>query len=108
MNSYTVDLARMMKLYINYKKNPETKTLDLYFNYFNWFDSPYVKIIDNKTYIDTIESTYLKLEAGKDGFLDIIIQVKYYNGAELCGYKNIKVLSYHIWNISDDKPKFLI
>ena len=108
MNSHTVDLARMMKLYINYKKNPETKTLDLYFNYFNWFDTSYIKIIDNKTYIDTIEGTYLKLEAGKDGFLDIIIQVKYYNSDELCGYKNIKVLSYHIWNISDDKPKFLI
>lgn len=108
MNSSTVDLARMLKLYVNYKRNQDNGTLDLYFNYFNWFDSPYVKIVENKTYIDTIPGTYLKLAAGEDGTLDIIIQVKYYNGTQLYGYKNIKVLGYHIWNLSDDKPKFLI
>jgi hypothetical protein len=47
VNSETADLARMLKLYINYKKDPETNTIDLYFNYFNWFNSPYVMIKDN-------------------------------------------------------------
>ena len=108
MNSKTIDLEKMLKLYVNYKKNADDNTIDLYFNYFNWFDTPYVKIIDNKTYIDIIPETYLKLKSGEDGMLDIIIQVKYYNGDELYGYKNIKVLGYHIWNLSDDKPKFLV
>ena len=108
MNSKTVDLEKMLKLYVNYKKNADDNTIDLYFNYFNWFNTPYVKIVDNKTYIDTIPETYLKLKSGEDGMLDIIIQVKYYNGDELYGYKNIKVLGYHIWNLSDDKPKFLV
>lgn len=107
INSSTVDLSRLLKIFVNYKKS-DGNAIDLYFNYFNWFDTPYIKMEDGLPYLDTIGGTYLKLKAGEDGDLDIIIQVKYYNGTQLCGYKNIKVLSYHIWNVSDDKPKFII
>lgn len=107
INSSTVDLSRLLKIFVNYKK-ADGNAIDLYFNYFNWFDTPYIKMADGLPYLDTISGTYLKLKSGEDGDLDIIIQVKYYNGTQLCGYKNIKVLSYHIWNVSDDKPKFII
>jgi len=105
----TVDIARFLRFYVNYRRDYETQSLDLYFNYFNYIDSPYVRL-ENGTEmkIDTIESTYLKLKAGEDGVLDIIVQFKHYIGGVLYGYKNVKVLSYHIYNISDDKPKFLM
>ncbi len=104
----TVDLKRFMKLYVNFKKSQDDGTVELYFNYFNWFDSPYIKLIGTKEYVDTIAGTYLKLKAGEDGVLDIIIQLKQYVDQKLVGYRNIRVLSYHIWNLSDDKPKFLL
>jgi hypothetical protein len=44
INHSTVDLSRFLKLYANYKKNPDDNSIDLYFNYFNWLDSPYVKL----------------------------------------------------------------
>lgn len=104
----TVDLSQFLKLYANYKKNADNNTIDLYFNYFNQLDSPYVKLVGTKQYVDTIDSTYLKLKSGEDGILDIVIQVKYFSDKKLRGYRNLKVLSYHIWNISDDKPKFVV
>lgn len=108
VNSSIADLSKVLKLYAGYKKNSEDNSIKLYFNYFNWFDSPYVKIENNKMYVDTIEGTYLKLNSGEDGLLDIIMQLRYYNGGQLYGYRNLKIASYHIWNISDDKPKFII
>lgn len=104
----TVDLSQFLKLYANYKKNSDSNTIDLYFNYFNWLDSPYIKLDGVKQYVDTIDSTYLKLKSGEDGILDVILQIKYYSDQKLRGYRNVKVLSYHIWNISDDKPKFVV
>lgn len=104
------DISKQLKLYVNYKCNKDDNNkIDLYFNYFNWFDSPYIKI-DNGTQIllDTIEGTYLKLSPGEDGILDIVLQFKYYVGDVLYGYKNVKALSYRIFNLSDDKPKFLV
>lgn len=108
VNSTIADLSKILKLYVNYKKNTEDNSIKLYFNYFNWFDSPYVKIENNKMYVDTIEGTYLKLDSGEDGLLDIVMQIRYYNGGQLYGYRNLKIASYHIWNISDDKPKFIV
>ena len=40
--------------------------------------------------------------------LDIVTQFRYYKGGTLCGYRNVKLASYQIYNISDDKPKFII
>lgn len=103
------DLQSLLKLYVSYSYDKERQSIDLYFNYFNYFDSPYVKIEDGKDVkLDTIRSTYLKLSPDQDGYLDIVAQFKYYEGDQLYGYKNVTLLSYRIYNISDDKPKFLL
>lgn len=102
-------MQKLLRLYVNYSYDRDRQAIDLYFNYFNYFDSPYVKIengVDVK--LDTIRSTYLKLEPGQDGYIDVIAQFKYYEGDQLYGYKNVTLLSYRIYNISDDKPKFLM
>lgn len=39
------DISKQLKLYVNYRRNKDdSNKIDLYFNYFNYFDSPYVKI----------------------------------------------------------------
>jgi len=101
-------LSKFMNIYINYRKN-SNQSITLFFNYINYLNTPFLKIVDSSVKIDTIERTYLKLDPGQDGKLDIMIQLKYYyDERKLYGYKNIKLMTYHIWNISDDKPKFLI
>jgi len=75
----TVDLSQFLKLYANYKKNSDNNTIDLYFNYFNWLDSPYIKLDGVKQYVDTLDTTYLKLKSGEDGILDVVLQIKYYS-----------------------------
>lgn len=104
------DISEQLKIYASYKRDrANNDSLTLYFNYFNYFNSPYLKIENGcDIKIDTIDGTYLKLKAGEDGILDLVVQFRYYNGGQLTGYKNCKILSYHIYNISDDKPKFLI
>ena len=37
-----------------------------------------------------------------------MLQFKYYERTELYGYRNVILVSYEIYNTSDDKPKFLI
>jgi hypothetical protein len=102
------NLKKFLNVYVHYKRNPD-KTLTLYFNYYNYINTPYVRIDGNKTKMDTIDGTYLKLKPGEDGKLDIVIQIKYYyDDQRLYGIRNIKILTYKIWNLSDDKPKFLI
>ena len=48
------------------------------------------------------------LKPGENGELDIVVQARYYVGEELYGYRNIKMLTFKIHNLSDDKPKFYI
>ena len=101
-------LQKLLRIYVSYAKDTDDNSITLYFNYFNYFDSPYIKIENQLLYSDTIQGTYLKLKAGEDGILDIVLQLRYYAGDEIYGYRNVKALSYRIWNLSDDKPKFLI
>lgn len=108
LKEYIRKLSKFLNIYVNYKKNSDEK-LTLYFNYINYLNTPFLKIVGSSIKIDTITNTYLKLNSGEDGVLDIMIQLKYYyDDRKLYGYKNIKLLSYHIYNISDDKPKFLV
>lgn len=101
-------LQKLLRIYASYKKDTDDHSITLYFNYFNYFDTPYIKIENQLLYSDMIQGTYLKLKAGEDGILDIVLQLRYCIGNEIYGYRNIKALSYRIWNLSDDKPKFLI
>ena len=104
------NMLEQLKIYASYKRDKtNNNSLTLYFNYYNYINSPYLKI-DNQHDIklDVIDGTYLKLKSGEDGILDLVVQFRYYNGKQLIGYKNCKITSYHIYNISDDKPKFLI
>lgn len=104
------NILEQLKIYASYKRDrTDNDSLTLYFNYYNYINSPYLKI-DNSHDIklDIIDGTYLKLKAGENGILDLVLQFRYYNGKQLIGYKNCKITSYHIYNISDDKPKFLI
>lgn len=100
-------INELFKIYINYKYN--NGKITLYFNYYNYLNSPFIKILDDGlSYLDIIDGTYLKLEPGENGVLDIIFQLKCYSGQSIIGYKNIIIASYRLYNISDDKPKFLI
>ena len=64
---------------------------------------------DEKTGIWHNEIDEDKVEAiRKGGQLSLYGQVKSYQGDQLADVKTIKLFSYQIYNISDDKPKFLI
>jgi galactitol-specific phosphotransferase system IIB component len=112
MSSYSdkfSEIQDMFNIYVTYKKDVENQNkITLYFNYNNYINTPFIKIEDSKVYSNIIEGTYLKLEAGENDSLDIVIQLRYVEHGNIIGYKNIKVLSYQIYNISDDKPKFVI
>ena len=103
-------MAHMLRTYVNYRKynDGESDKIQLYFNYANYINSPYLRVKSGRTYVDTIEGTYLSLKPGEDGTLDIVLQFRYYRGNSMCGYRNVKVASYQVYNISDDKPKFII
>lgn len=83
----------------------------LYFNCNNLFNTPYV--FRRKTTGDTctmyIDSTYLKVEIGETGRLDIVLQFKVFNhNRQLIGQRTVVFASYEITNVSDDKPKFVL
>lgn len=106
-DSEKTSVNKFMNIYVNYKKEDDD-SITLYFNYNNYLATPYVKIDNGKIKTDIIKGTYLKLKSGESDVLDILVQFKYYEKTELYGYKNVVLVSYEIYNISDDKPKFLI
>ena len=106
-DSEKTSVNKFMNIYVNYKKEDDD-SITLYFNYNNYLATPYVKIDNGKIKTDIIKGTYLKLKSGESDVLDILVQFKYYEKTELYGYKNVILVSYEIYNISDDKPKFLI
>lgn len=104
-----ISIAGLTELYVNYKRDEDLNGITLYFNYNNYLNSPFVKMNgDGDVLIDTIDSTYLKLKSGESGYLDTIIQVKHREDGILLGYTNVTLARYQIFNISDDKPKFVV
>lgn len=103
-------MAELLRIYVNYRKYEDDggPKIQLYFNYMNYMNSPYLRLQDGRPYIDIIDNTYLSLKQDEDGVLDVVVQFRYYKGGQLYGYKNVKLASYKIYNISDDKPKFII
>ena len=109
LSETNIDIKGLTNLYVNYKRDEDLNGITLYFNYNNYLNSPFIKFDDDyNILIDTIDSTYLKLKSGENGYLDIIIQVKHIEDNVLIGYKNLTLLRYQIFNISDDKPKFIV
>ena len=101
-------LDNLLNIYVNYTKDSSGE-IELFFNYINYICTPYVKFRGEYLALDYIPGTYLRLKKGEDGLLDIVLQFKYYKDQHsLHGYKNVKVATYKIYNVSDDKPKFLI
>lgn len=96
----------LMKIYVNYKC--EEDGIYLYFNYFNYINTPFIRSEDGVVYPDIIDDTYLKLATGENGVLNIVMQMKTYVNGKLTGYRNGILAKYSIYNISDDKPKFTI
>ena len=111
---------------------------DLYFNIQNLFNSPfeYISSVTQQPNVLIIPDSYLYLPGDKyidkgghnevdherekktetpkmdaikkGGQLSLYGQVKVYSDDTLSDVKTIKLFSYQIYNVSDDKPKFLI
>jgi len=103
-------MAQILRIYVNYRKylDDGSEKIQLYFNYMNYLNSPYLEMRDGRIYIDIIDGTYLQLKQDEEGQLDIVAQFRYYKGNTFYGYRNVKLATYQIHNISDDKPKFTI
>ena len=108
LSSTKVDITDLLRIYINYRKAPDGG-IHLYFNYINYLNTPFVKFGDDRNVLaDIIPNTYLKLAPKEEGILDIVVQFRKYEDNRVSAYKNATLLRYSIYNISDDKPKFVI
>jgi len=124
-----------LKIYTNYVRREDGHGdwhYDLYFNIQNLFKSPfeYISSVTKQANVLVIPDSYLYLTGDKfresedkthneiddkkmkvikeGGELSIYGQVKSYSNDMLSDVKTIKLFTYKIHNISDDKPKFLI
>ena len=106
------EISNYLKIYVNWKKykNGDNDEIELFFNYPNLFLSPYSYKTKNGYFTTEYKpNTYLKLKSGQDGFLYIVFQFKFYDSAGiLCGVRDLPIITYRIFNVSDDKPKFVI
>lgn len=101
------DFKTLLDIYTSYEVMPGEK-IRLFFNYYNFINSPFIELAAGKPTIKAIEGTYLKLDPGESGLLDIVVQFKAYYGDNLYGIKTGTLITYKIFNVSDDKPKFVI
>lgn len=105
-----VNLDELMTLYVNYEYDDNGNIIQ-YFNFYNYINSPFIEFdpIKKKLKSTDIDGTYLHLGPGETGKLDIVAQFKAYSTEKtLYGVKTVILATYQIWNVSDDKPKFLI
>ena len=122
-----------LKIYTNYVKVPDGHGefhYDFYFNLQNLFFSPfeYISTVTKQPNVLIIPDSYLYLTGDKykdmgdhnevdedkvakikeGGELSIYGQVKVYSNDSLSDVRTIKLFTYKVYNVSDDKPKFLI
>lgn len=124
-----------LKIYTNYVKVDDGHGdfhFDLYFNIQNLFNSPfeYVSSVTGQPNVLILPDSFLYLDGSKfkqssdgtrneidekkierirnGGELSIYGQVKTYSDDKLSDVRTIKLFTYKVYNISDDKPKFLI
>lgn len=101
------NLKSLLDIYTNYEVMSDGK-IRLFFNYYNFMNPPFIEIVNNRQQVKAIDGTYLMLDPGESGLLDIVVQFKAYYGGNLYGIKNGTLMTYKIFNVSDDKPKFVI
>jgi hypothetical protein len=120
-----------LKIYANYSRVEDGNGnfhYDLFFNIQNLFNSPfeYISTVTHQPNVLILPDSYLYLTGDKynedDGTIDeekmkvirkggelsIYGQAKTYSDDKLSDVKTIKLFTYKVYNISDDKPKFLI
>jgi hypothetical protein len=122
-----------LKIYTNYVRREDGHGdfhYDLYFNVQNLFNSPfeYISSVTKQPNVLIIPDSYLYLTGDKyapkgdhnevddakmakireGGELSIYGQVKVYSNDTLSDVRTIKLFTYRVYNVSDDKPKFLI
>ena len=127
------EIDDLLKIYTNYVKVDDGYGdfhYDLYFNVQNLFNSPfeYISSITKQPNVLIIPDSYLYLSGDKfinkvnhneidqnkvkkiheGGTLSIYGQVKTYCDDVLSDAKTIKLFTFQVHNVSDDKPKFLI
>ena len=98
--------SKFLRLYMNYKKSNDG--IVLYVNYQNFINSPFITLKNGMTYSDTIEGTYAKIAPDSSETINVVLQFRQYANGKLANYQNIVAATYQIFNISDDKPKFII
>ena len=100
------DIKNRCKLFINYE-NIDGKFV-LYFNYNNFFYNEYLYLTKEHTFRSCYKrTTYLTLNPGEAGTLEIIAQPKVYDAAgDVCGIRDVRLFTFMVKNTSDDKPKF--
>lgn len=99
-------VKRFLQIHMSYRRT--SNGIVLYANYQNYINSPYIKIVNGKTYVDTIPLTYARILPNEDAQLNIIVQFRMYSAGKLKACRNAMAASYMICNISDDKPKFIL
>ena len=119
-----------LKIYANYVRVQDPNGqfhYDLYFNVQNLLNSPfeYISSVTKQANVLILPDSYLFLSGdkyGEDGLIDeekmdaikkggilsLYGQIKTYSNGVLSDAKTIKLFSYKVYNVSDDKPKFLI
>lgn len=107
------EISDYLKVYVNWRRYPvegSDDEIEMFFNFPNLFLSPYsYKTKNGEFRVEYKPNTYLRLKSGQDGYLYIVFQFKYYDSTgTLCGIRDLPILTYHVYNVSDDKPKFVI
>ena len=107
--SFIENVKKFMILYFSYAKT--SSGIVLYVNYQNYLNSPYVKLADGLPYMTLLDdeyTTYAKIYPDESKNIDIVLQFKQYINGILMSVENLKVATCRVYNVSDDKPKFVI
>ena len=116
------DFDSMYKIYANYQKiedplDPRGYHFDLFFNIQNLFKPPfeYISDVTHQPAPHLLPNSYLYLPGDKNskleskgGKLTLYAQMKWLINDLTASVKTIPLITYEIYNISDDKPKFFL
>lgn len=116
------DFDSIYKIYANYQKvddsdDPRGYHFDLFFNIQNLFKPPfeYISDVTNQPAPHLLPDSWLYLPGDKNsrleakgGRLTLYAQMKWLINDITSAVKTIPLVTYEIYNISDDKPKFFL